>query len=280
MAIVNFIPKIWSSKLLIALRAQLVYGGEGVINRDYEGEIAQAGDTVHIVSFADPAVRDYVKNTNITFDLLTDTDRTLVVDQAKYYAFTVDDIDKRQALNGFVEATTLGASYNLAAATDTYLSGAMAAAVVAGNKLGATAVSSADTAFKMMISLRTKLVKSNVPGQGRWCVVPPEIYAYFLQDARFINAQASADGGTALRTGFVGRIAGFDVFESNTVPAPAGVFTVLAGHGMATTYADQIVETEALRLQAQFGDGVRGLHLYGAKVTRPDALASANVTVT
>lgn len=281
MAITFFQPEIWSANILVGLRNLLVYGQPGIINRDYEGDLAQAGDTVHIVSFNDPAVRNYTKNTDITWDLLTDIDRTLVVDQGDYFAFTVDDIDKRQALPGFIASAAQGAAYNLADAADSYLSGIMSAGVDAGNDLGAVAVNSPDSAYGLLIDLRTALTKAAVPSVGRWVVVPPELYAYLLQDNRFIDASAS--GSTeALRNGVVGRAAGFDVLESNTVPSVPGppvVHTVLAGHGIATTFAEQIVQTEAIRLQDQFGDGVRGLHLYGGKVTRPTALASADATI-
>jgi hypothetical protein len=114
---------------------------------------------------------------------------------------------------------------------------------------------------------------------NRWLVVPPEGTEALLNDNRFIEAQAA--GTTAgLREGQVGRIAGFDVYESNTVPNPtSGNFHVIAGHSMAVTFADQILKTEAIRLQNQFGDGLRGLHVYGAKVVYPECLAQASVTV-
>lgn len=277
MAITNFIPEIWSASLLTALRDQLVYGQAPVINRNYEGDIARAGDTVHITAFADPAVRAYTKNGTITWDLLTDSTQALLIDQADYFAFKVDDIDKRQALPGFIEETTRGAAYNLAADTDTFISGLMVAG--AGNDLGAKAVGAvAGDAYDLLVDARTELVASNTPRDGRWAIVPPEFYAVLLKDQRFIDASAS--GSTdALRNGFVGRAAGFDIYESNTVPAPAGVFDVVFGHGIATTFAEQIASTEAVRLQDTFGDGVKGLHLYGAKVIRPANLVKAQVTV-
>lgn len=278
MAITNFVPEIWSAALLKALRDRLVYAQNGVINRNYEGDIARAGDTVHITSFADPAIRNYTKNGDITWDLLTDSQQTLVIDQAKYFAFKVDDIDKRQALSGFVEETTVGASYNLASNADAYMATTIAAGVDADNQLGAVTVASPGDAYDLLVDLRTKLTRTNTPDDGRYAIVPPEFYAQLLKDDRFIRADAS--GTTAgLRNGQVGRAAGFDVMEANTVPENAGAYTVLAGHSIAVTYAEQILETEALRLQNTFGDGVRGLHVFGAEVLRPKNVASAAVTV-
>jgi hypothetical protein len=279
MAIVQFVPEIWSPAILANLRNALVYGG--LCNRDYEGDIANAGDTVHITSFTDPAVRSYTKNSDISWDLLTDATRALVIDQADYFAFTVDDIDRRQALPGFVAKASQGAAYNLANEVDSYISGLMVAAVDQGsNDLGLVAASAATDIYdKVLVPLRTKLNRSNAPMPGRWCVVPPEAYAYLLKDQRFVTVNESGtDQG--LREGQVGRAAGFDIFESNTVPDPtAGTWHVVAGSPISTTFADQITETEAIRLQDQFGDGVRGLHLYGAKVVYPAALAMASLTV-
>src|SRR5690625_636158 len=283
MAIANFIPEVWSAALLKALRDRLTYAQAGVINRNYEGDIARAGDTVHITSFNDPAVRTYTRNTNITWDQLSSTQQTLVVDQEKYFAFTVDDVDRRQALPGFVEEATVGAAYNLAAEADSHVAGLMAAGVAAGNKLGATAITNPEDAYDLLVELRTVLTRSNTPDDGRFVVIPPELYGVLLKDDRFIRADAS--GTTAgLRNGYVGRAAGFDVIESNRVPEDDSgedgtVYTVLAGHSIATTYAEQILNTEALRLEQQLGDGVRGLHVYGGKVIRPANLASADVTV-
>lgn len=280
MTIANFVPEVWSASILGNLYDQLVYGQTGIINRDYEGEIARAGDTVHITSFTDPSTRTYTKNGTITWDLLADSGQTLVVDQSDYFAFKVDNIDTRQALPGFVEKCTTGASYNLAVDADTYLATAMLAAVTGDNALGATTIAS-DTpsqAYDLMVDIRTRLVRSKVPATGRWVIVPPELYAVLLHDDRFIRVDAS--GSTeGLRNGQVGRIAGLDVIESNTVPTSGAAYKVLAGHAMGTTFAEQIASVKAVDLQDTFGDGVKGLHLYGAKVVRPSMLVSALVTI-
>jgi len=289
MAITKFQPEIWSGAILDNLRNELVYAGPSIANHDYEGDISSAGDTVHIVSFADPATRTYTKGGPITWDVLTDAELLLAIDQSKYFAFTVDDIDKRQSLPGFIAKASAGAAYNLVADVDGFVSSTLLTSVNgSANDIGPVSVT-ADTvatqAYKLVIlPLRTKLNRAKVPASGRWMVVPPELYAYLLQDSRFIANPAAgsmSDGPADLRAGFVGRIAGFDVFESNTVPVSGSAYHVIAGHRMALTFADQISEVEAIRLQTEgFLDGIRGLHLYGAKVVQPTALALATVTLT
>lgn len=279
MAIANFIPEVWSAAILSALNDRLVFAQPGVVNRNYEGDIARAGDTVHITSFGDPGVRDYQRNTDITWENLDSDQQTLVIDQEKYFAFTVDDVDRRQALPGFVEESATGASYNLAAVADQFVAGEIADGVDSANVLAAREIANPGQAYSTLVDLRTRLTRTNTPVDGRYVVVPPEFYAQLLSDDRFIRLDAS---GTTegLRNGQVGRAAGFDVIEANTVPEEDGTFTLLAGHSIAATYAEQILQTEALRLENQFGDGIRGLHVYGAKVTRPTNVARVDVEVT
>jgi hypothetical protein len=296
-AITNFIPKIWSDVLLVELRNRLVYGQPGTINRNYEGDIAQAGDTVNVTHFVRPAVRSYTRNTDITWDLLTDDQRSLVVNQQDYFAFTVDDVDRRQALPGFVGEVSGGAAFELAKKVDSYLSGVMqtsinaAAGTVVGvddnanRNIGAKTVAvnpttAQEDAWSLLLDLRTQLTKAAVPDDGRFLIVPPDFLKYLLKLDQFIFAAYSGDqSNQALRNGFIGRAAGFDIFESNTVPFASGAYTIIAGHPMAVTFAEQIVKTEAIRLQNQFGDGIRGLHVYGSKVIVPNALAGSAVTL-
>ena len=282
MAITNFVPEIWSARIWEQLQTGLVYGGPGVINRDYEGDIENAGDTVHITSFSDPTIRAYTVETDITVDAITDADRALVVDQADYFAFDVDDVNKRQALKGWVDNRIRRSGYLLAKDSDAYIAAAMYAALNnTAYDIGAvTADISDNTAYaNVFVALWTSMTEGDVPVDGRWVIVDPDLYAALLTDARFIDASAS--GSTdALRNGFVGRIAGFDIYVSNQTPDPtSGVSAVIAGHPMATTYAEQINSIEAQRRELRFGDIVKGLHLYGAKVVHPEAMRLMSVTV-
>lgn len=281
MAVDQFRPEIWAAEILTALRNKLVYCGAGIVNRDYEGEIAQAGDTVHITSIGEVATRAYTEHTTISWDELSDTQQELLIDQQRYFAFKVDDIERKQALGGFVDEAAQSAAYGLADNADAVMAAAMYAAVNQGaNDLGAFVADVSDnTAYNLFVSFRTVLNRDNVPAEGRWAIIPPELTGALLKDPRFIDA--SAAGTTeGLRSGLVGRIAGFDVLESNQTPDPtASTFAVIAGHPLAASYADQILETESLRLQDIFGDGVRGLHVFGKKVVRAECLAMASVTV-
>lgn len=287
MAIDRFIPEIWSARLLTALRKSLVFAQPAIVNRDYEGEISQSGDTVRITSISDPTIGTYVPNsTSITPENLTDAQRTLVVDQAKYFAFEVDDVEMRQAKGNVMPEALSRAAYKLRDVVDQYVA-AFYTSVNSANIVNsgtAVAVTAADpTALydDVLVPLSVKLDEANTPTEGRWVVLPPWLHGRGLSDDRFVRADAS--GTTAgLRNGFIGQAAGFDIYKSNNVVNVTGDdFAVLAGAGnMAISYAEQINKVEAYRPESSFSDAVKGLHLWGAKVVRPEGLAYALVSQT
>ena len=280
MAITRFRPEIWSAELLVALQKALVYAGPMVVNRDYEGDIAEAGDTVRITSISDPTVQTYNGNTtSVQPEELTDSQRTLVVDQAKYFAFFVDDVDARQARGNVMTTAMQRAAYKLADTIDQYVAG-LYTGIQAANVLGSSGAidihtKATDAYEQVLVPLRTKLTKANVPAAGRWCIVSPEMMGQLLLDSRFVKAnEAGTDEG--LRNGVVGRAAGFDIYESNNTPNPTGdTQVIIAGNNTAISFAQQINKTEAYRPEAKFADAVKGLALYGAKLVRPDSLAAA-----
>jgi N4-gp56 family major capsid protein len=279
MAITRFRPEIWSASLLVALEKALVYGS--LANRDYEGEISAAGDTVRITSISDPTINTYTANsTSVTPEELTDAQRTLVVDQAKYFSFFVDDIDARQAKGDVMPTAMERAAYKLADVIDQYVA-ALYTGTQSTNMVGSTGspvntfTTVTDAYDKVLVPLRTKLSKANVPSAGRWVVVSPELMGSLLLDARFIKSN-EAGTDTGLRNGFVGRAAGFDIYESNNTPNPTSDYqAIIAGNRTAMSFAQQINKTEAYRPEAKFADAVKGLALYGAKLVRPDSLAVA-----
>ena len=215
MAITYFQPEVWSSTLLSVLSKNLVFGGTPCVNRDYEGTIQNAGDTVHIVSVADPTILDYTKDTDLTVQVLTDAEQTLLINQAKAFAFEIDDIDRRQVVSGGALMTEAAqrAAFGLADKADQYVAGLMAGA--AGNTLGVIDVSSTATNVYdlFLVPASVKLDEANVPTAGRFAVVAPAMYGKLLLDARFVKANES--GGNALHNGIVGEAAGFTIFKSN-----------------------------------------------------------------
>jgi hypothetical protein len=279
MSIQKFRPEIWSAQLLVALRNSLVYSA--FINRDYEGEIAEAGDTVRITSVGRPTIKTYVPYvTNVTPDAATDSQRTLVVDQSDYFDVEVDDVDARQAKGNVIPQLMDEAAYAEADKVDLYI-GSFYTSIQSANQLGAVSISrsaASDVWDKLLIPLAVRLDQANVSRQGRSIAISPDLHGVMLHDSRFVTVNESGTS-EGLRNGMVGRAAGFDILLSNQTPTTGSDSVVIAGNNQAITFAEQIASVEAYRPQTTFADAVKGLFLYGAKVVRPESLASANVTL-
>lgn len=281
MSITNFRPEIWSANLLVAARKNLVYGMN--VNRDYEGEISAAGDTVRITSVGRPTISSYVPNsTVINPEQVNDSQRTLVVDQAKFFAFAVDDVDARQAKGNVIPQSINEAAYGFADVMDQYIASTMYTGIQTANQLGSITIAAntpSDFYDKVLVPLKIKLDLANVPTEGRWITVRPEAHGALLRDSRFVKVNESGTN-EGLRNGMVGRAAGFDITLSNNAPNTSGSeYVTIAGTDAAYTFAEQINKVEAYRPQNSFSDAVKGLVLYGGKLVRPDFLASALVTV-
>lgn len=286
MTLENFIPEVWSRELLANLNRAHVFGAPGVVNRDYQGEITAAGDTVRINSIGRVTIGDYTKNTDMSAaETLTDAQATLVIDKQKYFNFQIDDIDRAQQNPKVMAAAMAEAAYGLRDAVDQTIA-ALYSDAASANLIGSTGSPKTDLAtasvpYNYLVDLGVLLDNANVPSDGRFAVVPPWFEGYLLKDARFVGngTQANMD---ALTNGRIGRAAGFDLYKSNNVPFAAGPikYRIIAGHPMAWSYAAQITSVEAYRPQLRFADAVKGLLVYGHKVVRPDALAvlTANPT--
>ena len=281
MAIANFIPEVWSAQLLTNLKNALRYAGPNVVNRNYEGEIANFGDTVNITSITQPTIGTYTAHNDVTWEDVDDATRALVIDQSKYFAFEIDDIEKRQARGDVMDEAAMEAAYGLRDTADAYLSALIKAGVDGGNQLTAVDIDTAAEAEQALIDLKTALDEANCPEDGRFAVITPAFEALLLKSDLFVPFNTS--GTTeALRNGVVGQAFGFTLSKSNQAPSATtgSGNTILAGHRVATTYAEQIVKVEAVRRENRFADGVKGLHLYGAKVVRPTCLASIDTSAT
>ncbi|MCO7127808.1 phage capsid protein [Sporolactobacillus shoreicorticis] len=279
MSLNNFIPTIWSARLLQALQKALVYGQPNIINRDYEGEISAAGDKVNINTVGDPTIGDYTKNTNITDpETLDDDTRQLEITEAKFFNFQVDDIDKTQQTPKVMDQAMANAAQGLKNLADQFIASHYTDAASTIGTDAAPETPTVQTAYEYLVDLSTALDEKNVPEVGRFVVIPPWFEGLLLKDDRFVK---TGDMNSALRllNGQIGQAAGFNVLKSNNAPhvvAAEGVldnFKIIAGHNIAWSYAEQINSVEAYRPEKRFADAVKGLHLYGAKTVRPEALA-------
>jgi hypothetical protein len=273
----TFIPTVWAARLLTALEKTLVYGQTNVCSRDYEGEIREAGNTVKIASISDVTVNDYVKDSDISDpETLTDSAQTLTIDQSKYFNFYVDSVDRAQQNVNVLEEAMRRSAWKLRNVADTYIAGLMGNAVPGGSTIGTLVtpkIPTKDDAYEYLVDLSVLLDENDVSTEGRFVVVPAWFHGLLLKDDRFVRSGTMAGDGR-LANGQVGEAAGFAILKSNNVPNTSGAkYKIIAGHAMATAFVDQILDIQAFKPEKRFGDAVKGLHVYGAKVVREASLA-------
>lgn len=267
-----FIPQIWSQKLSQMLDKNCVM--LQCINRNWEGEIKNQGDTVKIITPADVTVSTLTSE-NIEYTALTPISQDLVIDQKKFFAFKIDDVAQVQANGDIMEAHLSNAKKAIEEVQDSYLL-SLHTDVIESNTVGtedAPVTLDKTTIYEYFVKLSLALKNSDAVHSGvkPWVVINPNVEAYLLQSPEFISAYSVAD--ETLREGSIGRIAGMDVLVSTNLTEVDGKYYVLAGTNDAITFASQLSKIESLRDKDSFSDLVRGLYLYGAKTVQPKALA-------
>lgn len=271
-----FIPEIWSQKLNTMLSKNCVM--LQCVNRNYEGEIKNQGDSVKIITPAAVAIST-VSSSAITYSELSPDATDLVIDQKKFFAFKINDVAQAQANTSIMDAHLQNAKKAIEQVQDSYLL-AQHAYVDSGNILGSTTAVTLDkdTIYENFVNLALKLKNADAVSNNQkpWVVINPTIESYLLQSPEFISAYNVAD--ETLREGAIGRIAGMDVLVSTNLTAVDSKFYVLAGTNEAITFASQLSKIESLRDKDSFSDLVRGLYLYGAKTVQPKSLAKMIVT--
>jgi hypothetical protein len=336
----NFSPVIYSKQVQLAFRKSSTV--EAITNSDYFGEIANMGDSVKIIKEPEVSVQSYARGTQITAQDLNDEDFTLVVDQANYYAFKIDDIEAAHSHVNFMQMASDRAAYRLrdqydqdvlgylsgfqqsakhanAGTARTTFPGTKALSEAGSNELlatmvlkksnfgnittasagdhsiplaarlpGATAMPTATASPLMVVARMGRLLDQQfVDTQGRWLVVDP-VFVELLkdEDSRLLNSDF---GGAGLQNGLIiNNLHGFKIYVSNNLPkvgtGPGTTGTanqntdfgvIVAGHDSAVATAQQITKTETYRDPDSFADIVRGMHLYGRKILRPEGIVTA-----
>ena len=295
-----FLPSIYSKKVLNFFRKASVV--EAITNTDYAGEISAYGDSVKIIKEPTITVYDYTRGSDTTSTKLTDQEITLVVDSAKAFKFIVDDIETNMSHVNFKEVASSSAAYSLkdsydAAVLSTMFSGVSAsgpdhvigadAAAGTGGVGETTAsvdlgVASEVDPLDLMARMARLLDDQSVPEENRWFVASPDFYEELSQSgSKLLSVDFNAGQGS-IRNGLVssGKLRGFDMYKSNNIPSVStATGQCLAGHISSTATANTILSTEVIRDPSSFGDIVRGLHVYGAKVLRDDAMVKAFYTI-
>jgi N4-gp56 family major capsid protein len=302
----NFIPEVWSGKLQVKFYKSTVLGE--ITNNDWEGEIKGQGDKVYIRSIPTITISSYTKGQNLTSQVPTSTPLELNIDKGKYFAVVLDDVDATQADVKLMDIFTNDASQQMKIAIDGDVLGTVFADAAAANKgatagaisgdinLGATGaprqVTSANV-LDMILDMGQCLDEQNVPEDGRWCVMPAWM-ASMIKRSDLKAAYLTGDSVTPLRNGKLGMVDRFTLYVSNNLSSVTDLgadaasggtgsnadykaWNIMAGTRDAISFASQMTNVETLRAQSTFGNIVRGLNVYGYKVTKPEALVAGYV---
>ena len=293
-----FMPSVFSKKVLNFFRKASV--AEAITNTDYAGEISAYGDSVKIIKEPVITVYQYERGADVTQTKLTDQETTLVVDTANAFKFIVDDIETAMSHVNFKEVASSSAAYSLRDAYDEGIIATLFAGVSASSPnhiLGSDNAtdlaagtfdgtgnldigfgSSEHDPIDVLSHMARLLDEQNVPEEGRWFLADPAFYEVLVQSSSKLLSVDYNAGQGSIRNGLVstGKLRGFDMYKTNNIAAATNAAgKVIAGHMSAAATAQAITSTEVIRDPDSFGDIVRGLHVYGSKVLRPEALVSA-----
>jgi len=266
----GFIPEVFSKLLQAKFYSSSVL--PAISNTDYEGEISGQGDKVHIRTVPAVSIADYTGT--VSYADLTTSTVELLIDQAKSYAFKIDDVLSAQGDIDMLAEASKDAAEQMRIAVETDV---LANVVTGATTIGAQTTITSSNILASILDIAKELDELNIPEEGRFIVLPPSMIS-LLKQSELRQAYLTGDATSPLRNGQVGTVDRFKVFQSNLLYTPStgtdATYThVLAGHPKAITFASQFTNTETVRLESTFGDGVRGLKVYGRKVVTPDCLA-------
>lgn len=254
MAVTNFIQQIWSKKIQddLELKCKLVDN----CLREYEGDCKYA-QSVKILGVGEPTIGDYDGSQDITIEEMSDRGQILTIDQAKYFAFYVDDIDQAQSVPGLKEKYQEKAVHGLAVARDTYV-----ANLIKGATNVTTATALTQEAVKQAIDEAIVALRERNFDEEGVIEISPAVYNVFKN----CLITLSTNNPEYIKKGIVGVYDDFKVCMSNNMAKDSThVYCDVRGK-KAIAFAGQINEVEALRAEKRFKDIVRGLDTYGAKV--------------
>jgi len=287
----NFIPEIWSGKLIENFYDATVLAA--ISNTNYEGEIRKMGDTVNIRTTPEITIKTYVKGQTLSVENPDKPKIQLVIDKGEYFACIEDDVDKVQADVNMMDTWSKDASERMKIKIDQRVltdilpsisslnKGATAGRISGNIDLGTSGSAIAITktnVLEYIVDMGTVLDEANAPESDRFLIIPAKMAGY-IKKSDLKDASITGDSVSVLRNGRLGMIDRFTVYVSHNLSVTSGKFSIISGHKMGFTFASQMTEMESLRAESTFGNVIRGLQVYGYQVVKPEALAQGIVTL-
>jgi len=287
----NFIPEIWSGKLIENFYDATVLAA--ISNTNYEGEIRKYGDTVNIRTTPEITIKTYVKGQTLSVENPDKPKIQLVIDKGEYFACIEDDVDKVQSDVNMMDTWSKDASERMKIKIDQRVltdilpsisslnKGATAGRISGNIDLGTSGSAIAITktnVLEYIVDMGTVLDEANAPESDRFLIIPAKMAGY-IKKSDLKDASITGDSVSVLRNGRLGMIDRFTVYVSHNLSVTSGKFSIISGHKMGFTFASQMTEMESLRAESTFGNVIRGLQVYGYQVVKPEALAQGIVTL-
>ena len=287
----NFIPEIWSGKLIENFYDATVLAA--ISNTDYEGEIRQYGDTVNIRTTPEITIRTYTKGQTLQVENPDKPKLQLLIDKGEYFSCIEDDVDKVQSDIALMDTWSKDASERMKIKIDQRVltdilpdisalnKGATAGRITGNINLGTTGTPVAITKSNVLdyiVDMGTVLDEANAPEGDRFLIIPAKM-AGMIKKSDLKDASLTGDSVSVLRNGRLGMIDRFTLYMSHNLSVTSGKFSIISGHKMGFTFASQMTEMESIRAESTFGNVIRGLQVYGYKVVKPEALAQGIVTL-
>jgi hypothetical protein len=281
----QFIPEIWSKKLLTKYYENCVY--MEISNTDYEGEIKDYGDKVNIRTVPDITINDYEKGQNLSYEEPESAPVSLTIDQGHYFAFKVNSVDEYQSDINLMDTFSQDGAMKMKRRVDSNILGSVYAAAASVNA-GATAgkdsgslnlgtagtpldITKANIVDVLVERCGVCLDETDTPDEERFVVLPPSMCAR-IKTSELKDASLTGDGNSTLRSGKIGMIDRLHIYSSRNLRVNSGAYDVLFGHKSALSFAAQITEMETLPNPNDFGQLVRSLFVYGFDVLLPEQL--------
>lgn len=273
MSYANFVPKIWAKAIERELERKLVFAED--CNRQYEGDVKQMGDTVKILGVGKPTITKQKGGSIILPDAETveDTSVEMQINNVAYFNFLVDDIDKRQAVGGLMDALNAEATQGLAGEMDKDIA-ALAGTRDAKKLYSDYKAVNADNVLGTLDLALQMLQENDVPADAKIvATVPP----WFLTHLRTAYTKLDTDNSDLLKNGKVGRYNNILIKMSNNVYSTASGSNIMVRTERAVAFANPLTHTEPYHPEKRFSDAVKGFVLYGTKIVRPKELMILNV---
>lgn len=309
----TFIPTIWSSKLNVKFYTASTFADicnrnwEGDIKNIGDKVVINNIPSLTISDYVAGGNLNYQTPTPNTVELALDRGKYFAFNvndvmeyQSKPNLMDMFSNDAAEQMRIVIDSTCLYRTFNQGSSSNR---GATAGVKSGAYNLGTEAdpivlnatEGDASNILTKILQMAAVLDEQNVPDSGRWLLLPPRLRT-LLMGTRLAQANTMGDDRSMVRNGMIGVIDRFKVYVTNNLPTAAANGTVwisgdgseqtvaattdtlarvavLAGHTSAISFASQMTKTEQLRNPTDFGDLVRGLNIFGTKVTKPEALA-------